>query len=434
MGGKHNTGGPDRSDEYESRQPPEEERREAIETVQEAVKRAEQAATDEASDAGATADDPATITVSEDRFDDWTEESRSIETNDAARYLGPTDTTSVDVDLDTIAPEKIEAEFDITLSETTACEDIHNSETNTTYPTFTYSEADEVRESLEDKHGTEPVDRVYDLMNRWKGSSGGEEAETLELIAKKALGISAPVRDDGKAAQEIPPDDAEIDVYRDATRISRSFLREHMPTDSDGNASVMVHRGIRHSNEALTAQLIDNPTASEYQFPTVSTSNHSIDVGVGDHWAEAYRISHRATPDDTAIAIDVLKPGGLDEGEIHIVGDKIRVPAAGLQFTGPRHQDIASQNAQELFSALDAPSMYSAETHDRIYELLRPMDRAGQHPETTAGTTRLKHWFESCIADDRFEEASNASVFSVVRSVLDSSGTDVTLDLEYDEV
>lgn len=369
--------------------------------------------------------DAATITIGGQSFDD---------PNEAARHLGPTDEQAIDVALGTTDPREIETEFGIGLSETDIHDDLTNSEVNTPYPTFTSNEAQNVQNALVDKHGKEAVDRVYDLINSWKGSSGGEKAETLELIAKKALGIGAPVRTDGKNVQDVLPDGAEIDTYRDLTRISRAFMQRHMPADSRGETSVTLHRGIRHSNEPFTAQLIDNPNADEYRFPTIATSNHSIDSGVAEHWAEAYTISHRATPDDVALAIDVLRPHGLDEGEVHIIGDDVRVPGAGVTFTGPRHQDLDSQNAQGMFSALDTPEKADAETHDRLYGLIHAMDRADYAPETTAGATRVKKWFESCIRDDRFKDTSQATAYKTVRSALDASGTGVTLDLNRKDV
>lgn len=369
--------------------------------------------------------DATTITIGGQSFDD---------PNEAARHLGPTDEQAIDVVLGTTDPREIEAEFGISLSETNTHDDLINSEMNTPYPAFTSNEAQNVRNALADKHGKEAVDRVYDLINSWKGSSGGEKAETVELIAKKALGIGAPVRTDGKNAQDVMPDGAEIDTYRDLTRISRAFMRQHMPTDSRGETSVTLHRGIRHSNESFTAQLIDNPNAEEYRFPTVATSNHSIDSGVAEHWAEAYTISHRATPDDVALAIDVLRPHGLDEGEVHIIGDDGRVPSGGVTFTGPRHQDLDSQNAQELFSALDRPEEADPETHDHLYGLIRAMDRADHAPKTAAGATRLKEWVELCIRDNRFKDTSQATAYKTVQSVLKTTRTGVMLDLDREDV
>lgn len=397
---------------------------EQIRTAARRVSQQEAADAEEGSGADISTD-AATITVGGQSFDD---------PNEAARHLGPTDEQAIDVVLGTTDPREIEAEFGIGLSETDIHDDLTNSEVNTPYPAFTSNEAQTVQNALADKHEKEAVDRVYDLINSWKGSSGGEKAETLELIAKKALGIGAPVRTDGKNVQDVLPDGAEIDTYRDLTRISRAFMQRHMPTDSRGETSVTLHRGIRHSNESFTAQLIDNPNAEEYRFPTVATSNHSIDSGVAEHWAEAYTISHRATPDDVALAIDVLRPHGLDEGEVHIIGDDVRVPSAGVTFTGPRHQDLDSQNAQELFSALDRPEEADAETHDRLYGLIRAMDRADHAPETTAGATRLKEWFESCIRDNRFRDTSRATAYKTVQSVLGASESGVTLDLDREDV
>ena len=454
MGGGYNSGGPDRSDEYEDRRPDEEERAEAQETVREAVERAERAAEGQHP---TESEEPESDEESEPESDESErtasptgEETSGIDegaadgaivvdgesfanANEAARHLEPTDEQAIDVDLGSTDPGAIEAEFGVDLSETEIEDDLKNSETNTPYPTFTYGEANQVRTALEEKHGEAPTEAVYDLMSDWKGSSGGEEGQTLSLIAKKALGIAAPVRGNGEQARTIEPDDAEIDVYRDLTRVSRGFMREHMARDGDGEVRALLHRGVRHSNEELTAQLIDDPTVEEYRFPTVAISNHSVDRGVGNYWAEAYSISHAATPEDVGLAIDVVQPTGFAEGEIHVTGDEIRVPAEGLTWTGPSYEDNEPRNAPELFAALDTPSEGTQDDHEELLGLVRSMDREGVTPSTEAGVERLVQWAVACSENRLLRGTKSRRAQRTVKSILDNMEGKVELDHDLDD-
>jgi hypothetical protein len=250
---------------------------------------------------------------------------------------------------------------------------------------------------------------------------------------RKALScISNPIPN-LKKAHDISPDSAEIDVYRDVTRISRAFMREQMPT-TDEVTDAPAHRGVRHSNERLTAQLIDNPNANEYRFDAPSVSNHTVDIGVANHWAEAYSITHQVTPDDVALAIDVLRPSGLDEGELHLIGEDIRVPADGGTFTGPRREDIDHRNGPALFNTLNQPDTADSEAHDHIYGFVRAMDEAGITPETQAGAERLAGWFETCVENDHLDDKQQRLGYPLINGLLGSMDTEVTLDIDQEEV
>lgn len=338
MGGKHNSSGrDDRSDDYEDRRPPEDERDDAQETVQEAAERAAQA---------------------------------------AGPAAGPN-----------VTQETVEASLEADLSDT---EEL--TVKGHTYPQLAEGQQDQMRQTLSERYGDDAVDRVYSQLTNWKGGSRPRKTtQAHELTAKEALGIDAPVRtnEDGEIAADDPPQE-DVELYQELSAASKAFMREHY------GDQFRVYRAIRGASVGtIAAQAIDKPDADEYYFSTSVLSNYSTSERVAEGFDQGIVAEWDASPDDVALAADHVQPhdSTIDEAEVHLQGGRHVVEDSGLRHTGWSTKEVRS--ISETVEMMKSPEDRTISEHQDIADLVGKMSDNDARVRSQEGADRISQWFEA---------------------------------------
>ena len=252
------------------------------------------------------------------------------------------------------------------------------------YYGLTDAEFGRVRQQLEAKHDTKPVENVLTEIHNWKDSSGAPSAQTHEEAFKHALGIDAPIRDTGGDPRRVGNDDPEVAVACDLAAISQEILHDHLGDEAE------LTRGLRYALPDTATQILDNPEQEEYALDVSVLTNFTGDTRTAVAYFDvAARIS--ATPADLAVAPDsLLRHRHLGDGEL----------ASDCEFQ-IRTEALRAIDSEDIIIGQNGHSL--ADEFERIPEpdeLSEHANRIRQNPDTElllpeeshraiAGTVRL---------------------------------------------
>lgn len=268
------------------------------------------------------------------------------------RELGPFDKEEGAVNLDSAKPIVVEQEFDIELDrlENVALRPLHNS-IDSNYHELSPTMKSNLRDALEDKHGFDPVESVYNFIWDWKESVGEnwKQAQTLELIAKKGLGTDALVRTKNKehpvyTGESIPPDDPRIDVYQDLVRVSRAFVRVSLSNKrieditDDTNPVLDLSRGPGYGAPEFISKSFDFPSAGFFNFETSVLTGYSDQGDIAQYYGDAIAISDMVPLDHIAVAVDFILPTPFHEAEYHVDKRMRKIASKYIKYVGNSRQ------------------------------------------------------------------------------------------------
>lgn len=260
-----------------------------------------------------------------------------------------------------MAPGDVEDEFNVTLSEIEQVElrALHESMENQTYYALTADEKDHLRSALEEKYTKSSVANLYEMIWDWKESVGKnwQQAQTLELVAKKALGTEAPVRhknekDPEYTGEPIDPDDSRIDIYKDLVRVSRAFFRvresrkDIEDIDSDFNPVLDLYRGPGHGAPRFLVALFDYPNQGFIDYEQSVLTGYSSEQDIGKYYGDSVLINDLVPLNHLAVAVDFVLPTPYHEAELHIDNFSRKIATQHVRYVGrtkqhPKEIDVA---------------------------------------------------------------------------------------------
>jgi len=338
MGGKHSGGGDDQSDEYEDRQPDDDEDLEdAQATVAEAAGRAGVVA------GGSTGPD--------------------VERDDVEASLG--------IDLDDT--ERVTAD------------------SGGTFVRLAAEQRAQLLDTIVQRYGPDTVARVwYEQLTGWKESSYPRPIiQAHELLASQALGFEAPIRAVGDRS-EIDledPSEAVIELYQELTAASRAFLKTHYGEE------FRLYRGVREQTAGLlAAQAIDHPEREIYYFSTSVLVNYTTDETVAERYGEGIIVEARVGLDEVALATDHVKPHSHEaaDSELHVKGGQQFISSGGVRHTTRQDRPLS-----ETVAMMESPSELSISEHYEVEDLVEMMDDNEVRVRTEEGAARVRGWYEA---------------------------------------
>lgn len=195
---------------------------------------------------------------------------------------------------------------------------------------------EEVKQRLIDEAGDESAEDALYISEQWKRSSYTPKAQTREQSFIDALGIDGDARNGDLDGEE--PSDGMVEAARIMSEESRSFMRQNYGDEFP------VHRGVSAGtmDKAVRAALLGEDVEIEMN----PMDNFSVSPEVADHHADGAKIEKTITPDDVAVATDMIMRNGWEhEGEVSIRTDTVNIGA----------DDILTENGVPVAEALEDP-------------------------------------------------------------------------------
>lgn len=258
---------------------------------------------------------------------------------------------------------------------------------NDDYPVLTQKQQQSLFTWLNSQYRSSDVDTVNDLCLHWKQDSYCDEAQTFELIFKKAIKISQSERNSNLNGRS--PQGDEENIAYDLHSFSASFVQRWLSSD------IEVFRGAGHQLPELAVELIENPNKSVLYPSPNSLSNYTPSKPVAEKFGRVI-FSQNIDPDDVAIAADSIfpkrDPTGSPikrHGELRINGDEI---------TDLKVKKVLARGTQRpLITILKNPSTLSQDEHDVVAGLVEILAGDKQSISTQQGLDLLRDWYSEFL-------------------------------------
>jgi len=304
-------------------------------------------------------------------------------------------------------------------------------------------------ESLVEEHGEEPVYDLFDRLGDRKFSSHNNTTELSEaqMIANEALGTDHPLRDEGVSRGDFEPTKEHAAVYSDLLAISDEFKQEHL---ADENGEVNLHRGIDHRSGGLSASIMDDPEADEYDFPSREvTASYTSMRHKAESFADEGNLVHtKDTSETESLALDSIGLGyepdenvDLSENPIGSVGhedfgkfhhqEEDEHLVAGVESVDREDLSLVhypDKDVGELVQkTTETPEEAGLVEHNQMEGLVRTMASDKVAPETEEGVERVKDWGEYVANENEKEDGRDLDHIDLdnVNDVIRGSAHDV---------